>query len=54
MATESVLIKGVFSGFTNGVGYLDIDKVYNSMPPVSKYIYPYEDYDKVESFLKQA
>ncbi len=50
MATESVLVKGVFSGFTNDVGYLDIDKVYNSMPPVSKYTYPYEDYVKVESF----
>lgn len=43
MEMESVLVKGVFGGFEKGLGYLDIDRVYNSMPPVCRYIYPYED-----------
>jgi hypothetical protein len=38
---ETVLLKGKFSGFNEkGYGYLDINRVYNSMPPVHKYIYP--------------
>ncbi len=40
MKMETVLIKGKFSGFDNrGLGYLDINRIYNSMPPVHKYIY---------------
>jgi hypothetical protein len=37
---ENVLVKGPFSGFRRGIGYVDIDRVYNSMPPKQGYIYP--------------
>lgn len=37
---ETVLVKGVFHGFEKGYGYVDIDRVYNSMPPKHGYIYP--------------
>ena len=41
---EDVLIKGVFSGFKPTVygsaGYVDIKRVYNSLPPKHGYIYP--------------
>jgi hypothetical protein len=37
---ENVLVKGSFSGFRHGIGYVDIDRVYNSMPPKQGYIYP--------------
>jgi hypothetical protein len=41
MSMENILLKGVFSGFNqSGFGFLDIQQVYNSMPPVHKYIYP--------------
>ena len=41
MSMETVLLKGKFSGFDpKGFGYLEIERVYNSMPPVHKYIYP--------------
>ncbi|MBU1145184.1 MAG: hypothetical protein KJ971_04945 [Firmicutes bacterium] len=40
MTMETVLVKGMFSGFDKmGLGYLDITRIYNSMPPVHKYIY---------------
>lgn len=40
MTMETVLLKGKFGGFDKlGLGYLDILQVYNSMPPVHKYIY---------------
>lgn len=39
MTMETVLVKGTFSGFDKNLGYLDIKQVYNSMPPVHKYIY---------------
>ncbi len=40
MTMETVLLKGRFSGFDKlGLGYLDIKRVYNSMPPTHKYIY---------------
>lgn len=40
MSMEAVLIKGIFSGFDKlGMSYIDINRVYNSMPPVHKYIY---------------
>ena len=41
---ESVLIKGTFSGFSCGIGRVRIDRVYNSIPPITRYIYPYEDF----------
>lgn len=41
MTMEDILLKGTFSGFNQqGMGYMDIDVVYNCMPPVHKYIYP--------------
>ena len=43
-AMESVVIKGTFSGFKGGIGRVKIDRVYNSIPPISRYIYPYDDF----------
>lgn len=48
MDMESALVKGTFSGFKNGIGYVDVDKVYNSMPPICGYTFPKEDYKEVE------
>lgn len=50
MQMESVMVQGVFSGFDKGFGYVDIDKVYNSMPPVFGYTYPPEPYKEVTEF----
>ncbi|MDD3947677.1 MAG: hypothetical protein PHI19_07550 [Clostridia bacterium] len=36
---EAVLIKGVFTGFKNGIGSVEIQRVYNPMPPKHGYIY---------------
>lgn len=51
---ESVLIKGRFSrrgGPVNPYGLIDIERVYNSMPPQPGYIYPRPDcYEKVARF----
>lgn len=41
---ESVVIKGTFSGFKGGIGRVKIDRVYNSIPPVMRYIYPFDDF----------
>ena len=40
---ESVLVKGTFSGFQDGIGTIKIDRVYNSMS-LSRYIYPFDDF----------
>lgn len=49
MTMETVLLKGKFSGFdASGYGYLDIKRVYNSMPPVHKYVYPEQELKPVE------
>jgi len=40
---EDVLVKGTFHGFKAGMGYVDIERVYNSLPPVHGYIYPVEN-----------
>jgi len=49
MSMETVLLKGKFSGFDEkGYGYLDINRVYNSMPPVHKYVYPETELKPVE------
>lgn len=41
MSMENILLKGSFSGFNqSGFGYMTIEQIYNSMPPVHKYIYP--------------
>ena len=45
-AMESVVIKGTFSGFKGGLGRIRIDRVYNSIPPISRYIYPFDDFTK--------
>lgn len=41
---ESVVVKGTFSGFKGGIGSVKIDRVYNSIPPVMRYIYPFDDF----------
>jgi hypothetical protein len=46
---EDVLLKGIYSS-TKRIGAFDIDKVYNSMPPVMGYIYPRQEIKKVEEF----
>lgn len=44
MTMEDILLKGTFSGFCKrGYGYLDIERIYNAMPPIHKYIYPVND-----------
>jgi hypothetical protein len=54
MDMEDVLTKGRFKGFirSRGVklGVLDIDRVYNSMPPVAGYIYPEHKLEPVTEF----
>ncbi len=50
MEMESVMVQGVFSGFKKGIGCVDIDKVYNPMPPVCGYYYPAEPYKEVTKF----
>ena len=37
---QSVLVKGSYAGKKGGAHVVDIGRVYNSMPPASKYIYP--------------
>jgi len=39
---ESVLVKGIYQGVSGfpAAGIVDIEKVYNSMPPKNEYIYP--------------
>ncbi len=46
---ESLLIKGFFKR-VGGMGVLDIEKVYNPMQPLPKYVYPNEPIRKVEVF----
>lgn len=41
MSMETVLLKGSFSGFDKrGYGFMQIEIVYNSMPPVHGFVYP--------------
>jgi len=37
---QSVIVKGIFSLLKKGVYMVDIQRVYNAMPPTSGYIYP--------------
>lgn len=46
---EDVLLKGRYSG-SKGMGTVDIDKVYNSMPPVMGYIYPRQEIKSITEF----
>ncbi|MFA5449077.1 MAG: pyridoxamine 5'-phosphate oxidase family protein [Clostridia bacterium] len=48
LKTESVLVKGRYCG--KGIKHMDIERVYNSMPPIPGYIYPPEELKKVEVF----
>jgi hypothetical protein len=51
---EDVLVRGAFSGYKNyrgiTLGALDIEWVYNSMPPLSGQIYPEKDLKAVTEF----
>ena len=40
LSMENVLVKGIFTRAGKGLGYMDITKVYNSLPPKHGYIYP--------------
>jgi hypothetical protein len=54
MEMEDVLVRGVFTGFRRyrgiTLGCVDIDWVYNSMPPVHGQIYPEQELKAVEDF----
>lgn len=54
MDMEDVLVRGVFAGFTTyrmtKLGVVDIDWVYNSMPPVHGQIYPEVEIKSVVDF----
>ncbi len=54
MQTESVLVRGVFQGFADyrlvELGALDLNWVYNSMPPKMGRIYPPEELRSVVDF----
>jgi hypothetical protein len=54
MAMEDVLVRGVFAGFRRcrwvTLGQVDIDWVYNSMPPKPGRIYPEEEIGPVVNF----
>jgi hypothetical protein len=54
MSMEDVLLKGTFSGFNSkGFGFVEIEQVYNCMPPIHKYIYPLNENPEVE-FLEKG
>jgi len=48
MKMESVLVKGTYR--KGACGTLEIERVYNSMPPFAGYIYPQQPINKVEVF----
>jgi len=49
MSMETVLLKGTFSGFdASGYGYMQIDYVYNSMPPVHGYVFPEQPIEPID------
>ncbi|MEI7591420.1 MAG: hypothetical protein WCJ49_08965 [Deltaproteobacteria bacterium] len=54
MAMESVLTRGIFNGFTRygaiKLGVMDIDWVYNSMPPCHGQIYPPVPLEPIKEF----
>lgn len=54
LSMEDMLLKGVFRGFKRMTGFnmgvFDIEKVYNSMPPVHGYIYPEKKIEPVNEF----
>lgn len=54
LAMESVLVRGVFTGYRGGLGLgtgaIDIRWVYNSMPPKHGVVYPAQPLDPVTTF----
>lgn len=51
LETENVLVKGHLSKCDPKGGYVDIDKVYNSMPPKQGYIYPKKKVVPIRDFI---
>ncbi len=47
---EAVLLKGTYRKLAGGFGAVDIDRVYNSMPPIHRYIYPETPWASVTEF----
>jgi hypothetical protein len=55
MSMEDVLLKGTFSGFDDkGYGNVDIERVYNAMPPIHKYIYPLNENPEIKFVQKNV
>jgi hypothetical protein len=54
LAMESVLVRGIFTGYRGGLslgtGAIDIRWVYNSMPPKHGVVYPAQPLDPVTAF----
>lgn len=47
---EAVLLKGTYRQLAGGLGAVDVDRVYNCMPPVHRYIYPETPWAAVTDF----
>ncbi len=47
---EAVLLKGTYRQLAGGLGAVDVDRVYNCMPPVHRYIYPETPWETVTDF----
>lgn len=47
---EAVLLKGKFQRYAGGLGAIDVDRVYNCMPPIHRYIYPPTSWETVKKF----
>ncbi len=45
---EATLLKGTYHEGPLGTGYLDIDKIYNTAPPISEPCYPEKKYEPVD------
>lgn len=46
-----VLVKGTYAGVQKGLGVVDIEKVYNPMPPLPSMVFPQEPIRAVSDFL---
>jgi hypothetical protein len=46
-----VLVKGVYGGVKNGLGVVDIDIVYNPLPPLPGVVFPKESIKTVTEFI---
>lgn len=47
---EVTLLKGYYHDAPGGFGYMDIDKIYNSAPPITGYAYPEFDHNDPVDF----